>query len=552
MGFFGALGNAFGGNERRAKVWLELDHHNGSYYGGEELGGTVYLDVVKEGFKANTLCLSLTGEEHTVTHWTTSSGSGKNKKTTHHYKHQRRNVVKIPVMLDEFDYKEPMRKGMRRQYKFSFKLPDVLPPTINRIRGGGGSAELKYSVAASCTTPGTMWSGEVNFSKMVHVAGGPGNPAPPTQLVANMEPVVVPVTVCCCCDIGQMAVGARADKTVLAPMDSITVRSVVKNNSTAVITSVNTSIEQRGRWSYAGHHNSSCMTAAENQDNPMEVEGTKAMTKEDVAKEKAKAKKGGSGNDPLHIDLAQQLDRGEGSSCTIHLSPNTAISYYGQLFSIQHHLSVTSMTGCCVTNPTVSTAVVVCARPGDRTGSGMQKDEDPPPAYEMPPDWASTMESKNVNVPMAQAYYGGSASQSTDDGEPAMPCVAVAIDARTYQTLLQEMTDSVFDEDIVKRYIKESSFMSSLNAPQLAECVRRVDNFFGRSDVAMLFMNALTRPIVSADCIAVMPHIETASQKSSFVQAMLPKITDLDSGNKARIKGSLSAFEVLLVGSALD
>jgi hypothetical protein len=49
-----------------------------------------------------------------------------------------------------------------------------------------------------------------------------------------------------------------------------------------------------------------------------------------------------------------------------------------------------------------------------------------------------------------------------------------------------------------------------------------------------------------------MPHIETASQKSSFVQAMLPKITDLDSGNKARIKGSLSAFEALLVGGALD
>jgi hypothetical protein len=68
----------------------------------------------------------------------------------------------------------------------------------------------------------------------------------------------------------------------------------------------------------------------------------------------------------------------------------------------------------------------------------------------------------------------------------------------------------------------------------------------------MLLMNALTRPIVTADCIAVMPHIETASQKSSFVQAMLPKITDLDSGNKARIKGSLSAFEALLVGQGLN
>ena len=118
----------------------------------------------------------------------------------------------------------------------------------------------------------------------------------------------------------------------------------------------------------------------------MEVEGTKAMTKEDVAKEKAKAS-GGKGFDPIHMDLLQQLNRGGGSECTLTLDPSTAISYYGQLFTIRHTLSVTSMTGCCVTNPTVGTEVVVCAKPGDRKGAGIPTEEDaPPPVYEKPPD----------------------------------------------------------------------------------------------------------------------------------------------------------------------
>jgi hypothetical protein len=310
MGLFTAIGDAFGGNERRAKVWTDFTDHKGSYYGGEELAGTVYLDVVKDGFKAESLSLTLTGQEHTLTHYTTEEGSGEDRKTVHHYRHQRRNVVSIPVQLDQFDYKEPMRKGLRREYKFAFKLPDVLPPTINKIHGGGGWAKLDYSVVASCTTPGKLWSGEVNYSMKVHVAGGPGNPAPPTQLAANMEPVVVPVTVCCCISKGQMTVGARADKTVLSPMEAITVRSVVKNNSTAEVTSVFSKLSQHATWGYMGHHNYSTHIAAMNQGDPAAFKGAGAMSKEEL-------KRSGGRFEDVIPDLVRELEGGGGYECTL-------------------------------------------------------------------------------------------------------------------------------------------------------------------------------------------------------------------------------------------
>ena len=60
-----------------------------SFVGGDVIEGEVFLDVVHDGFKADTLSLLFSGGEKTLTHYTTKNG----KQTIHHNVRRSRDLV---------------------------------------------------------------------------------------------------------------------------------------------------------------------------------------------------------------------------------------------------------------------------------------------------------------------------------------------------------------------------------------------------------------------------------------------------------------------------
>ena len=92
-------------NDKKVHVYIEVAERSRkeSYQAKDVIEGEVFLDVVHNGFKADALSLRFEGGEKTCTHWTTSSGTGTNRSTQHHYIHQSRSVVNIPMQLALFN-----------------------------------------------------------------------------------------------------------------------------------------------------------------------------------------------------------------------------------------------------------------------------------------------------------------------------------------------------------------------------------------------------------------------------------------------------------------
>ncbi len=116
------------GNSTTAFVQLE----NEVVYAGSEVRGRVYLNLTSE-VSATAFLLEVRGKEATTVHYTRSSGSGKNRKTTHHYARASRELLRIDIQLTSC----PSAKIGPGQFEFPFRfdLPATLPTTMSCRRG---------------------------------------------------------------------------------------------------------------------------------------------------------------------------------------------------------------------------------------------------------------------------------------------------------------------------------------------------------------------------------------------------------------------------------
>ena len=497
----------------------------------------MYLNVTGDNFKAEKLSVLFKGQEWTVTHYTTEEGSGDDRKTKHHYVNRTRDLVTIPVVLDEFNPKEGMHI-QKKKYSFQIKLPDILPPTIPVISGDGGSACVLYNISVSVVTPGTFWNGQVSANQVVNIAGAPKNPGLQATGAVRLEPKTFPIYTCCCIPKGDMSFGGIADKTVVDTSDNVDVRFAIGNNSTVELNAIHMQLVAHANWGDGnGHYNSASYPCSEHMASVNEVEGTDSITKQE--------RRAGKNTTSVQ-DIFRDLESGKGYSATI-THKNERPSYSGALFTLHHQLEFRAQTPCCSTNPTLVAPMRIVAT-------------DPKSSVFPEVAVAERLEDKNGYEEVAEkdftqvsAYYGGVAAGEDDSIEAPK---VIGGGALTLNALVEEMEHSIYDGPVVQKYVAaadgEASWMKNLTANDLNNILSKVHDVFCRKEIADMLFGVIDRPLVVEDIICCLPHLYTSSQKAEFVQAQIEKCTDADSSGKGRVKEHLSSLEAMLVGSILD
>lgn len=258
-------------------------------------------------------------------------------------------------------------------------------------------------------------------------------------------------------------------------------------------------------------------------------------------------------------------------------------TYSSDLISIQHTLKVTLQTVTCVTNPTVSTNVVVQAASSTSsatTGLGSSSypviaapafapittafapgfatpTSSPPavpvvqawqPAY-TPADYAQPQYYPQLQFQPQACMYGG--LPAVGDGEegageegnaPSAPPMASMVGQElTLETLSQEMAGSCNDFHLVSRYFAYPSAMfmkqiSQLQPHQLATIVKNTEFSLDQAKVAVVVVNKMIewQGLFTTNHIIAAVRAADALVKTELLDALSPLATDFTS-NKEQV-----------------
>lgn len=530
-------------NEKKLhlSVVLQPNCQRQFFDGGDVIEGEIYLDVVSDGFKADCLKLLFCGGERTCTHWSTRS----NKKTKHHRVHQRRDFVNVPMDIAYFDKNAGM-PVQKKIFPFRFVLPNPLPPTIDRVNGNGGWAELTYKIYAFVATPGLVWNGEVSCEQEIRVAGATRNFLHHDPGPIMIEPDVISVSTCCL-GKGNMALGGIVGKTVMDVSGDVSVRFVLGNNSTVPVDSVNVEFKATAHWYYGNHNNYSCWDVAFHNANKLEIKGASELSNEDRALNKVNAD---------YHDVVNQLNAGQGYE-TILQYQGERPSYHGELFSLGHEIFIHAKTPWCSTNPEISTLVNI----SPSSSSSMSAVIEATPivfSQVLDAERSGYVVDNLQDYSSARVFYGGSAIEESEDSATLNAPTAPPMDgfpagtSMSLESLVAEMTNSVYDTTIVEKYIeeadKEAKFIRSLTANDISSILGCVYDVFARKHIAEMLFGSLARPIVMDDIIAALSQIDIASQRIELLKDHQGNCIDYSSPlSVERLAGILSPFERILL-----
>lgn len=137
----GANGSTMSSNGGQLVVSLDQPH----IVAGEQITGKVYLNLGASK-NCSSLEMKICGAEVTRVHYTTTSGTGKNKKTHHHTAHGRDEFLTVNFALASF----PANKVEAGNYEYPFQA--TLPQnSLSSLSGGGNggrssSWRVEYNV----------------------------------------------------------------------------------------------------------------------------------------------------------------------------------------------------------------------------------------------------------------------------------------------------------------------------------------------------------------------------------------------------------------------
>jgi hypothetical protein len=120
---------------------------------GQDVHGKVYVMVTQET-KVTTLNLTLRGQEYTRVHYTTTSGTGKNRKTHHKTATSTRDIMKIDIPLASFAGGVILPGNY--EFPFTATMPSNLPSSMSVGGQVGDTCRIEYFANARLTRPGTF------------------------------------------------------------------------------------------------------------------------------------------------------------------------------------------------------------------------------------------------------------------------------------------------------------------------------------------------------------------------------------------------------------
>jgi hypothetical protein len=534
-------------------------------YAGETLTGTVYIQVEK-AVKCNSIVAAIGGKEKTCVHYTTSSGSGKNRKTQHHYIKSSRQVIGAEFNLKTFAEAEELLPG-RYEFPVNMLIPAPSPSTIDRVSYDGNWAELTYSIEVYLKTPGMIW-GE---NKIHHVQFFKVHAVPKDYRVYKlpMPAQSHKLTLCCCFTQGSVTIGGSADHSTLFRGGEAPMRFALKNNSTTTITNINVCVEQMISWHAKGRHRCHNSKVGVKNIDPREVAGAGAFTtKRDMKVANLSASDDiNQVNDELFTNTGGYAtttkvgqSQGGGNFVSLDLERDGASTYNGNIISVRHKAAIQAFTGCCIDNPRCEVEVQVMAARGVR-GAAMAGGNESGGGVPLPADWSgSATVAEAYQVDASAMSIGGTAHDDDDrDAPPSYASVMSPYEDKsgelTWDTLKREMEASMSDDETIRKYKSEitgrAGFLRTISPEKMKELIPLVGDVFLQPTVAMELALCSPAGMTVDMVIAIMTSCQLASIKAPLLEDCLAIATSKTEADLQRIKDCLTSFEQMCCGHLL-
>lgn len=216
---------------------IALSTEKPSYFQGETLNGTIYLNIIKS-YQGTEVIFKMKGKEEA--HW--SEGSGKNRTT-----YSTKKIV-ISHQFPVYKFNQMSINSGHYSFPFSLYLPPNLPATFVDDTFSG-SAKVQYKIKAELKSSNSNIKSIRNSVPLV-IKQTKNDLYAPLQTL-----LLMPVDICCCFKRGTTSFDVRANKTCFLDGETAYVDCFVDNSQCDLpLTSVYMKFERRmTRISNGGH-----------------------------------------------------------------------------------------------------------------------------------------------------------------------------------------------------------------------------------------------------------------------------------------------------------
>eukprot|EP01031_Cornospumella_fuschlensis_P031038 gene31038-37513_t len=499
-----------------AVVGLELANTGQPLFGGSQLQGKVFLQVVQEKVSANSLVLTFLGAEKTCIRYfeTVYVEDGPNGTRTC-YTYASSPVVNIQATLAQFPAGHVAQGG----YEFPFVL--TLPPNIPGSQGqtvGPNYFAIQYGLTVELLRPASMTNAKVHNGVEVIIMDPPatGPPAP-----SRVPPQVIPLVFCGCMDTGTMQLTAIADNTRLAMGESFNVDFGVQNMSSSKVQGVEVTLFEVVKARAPPGHSFHSQSQLFHRSIPaLEVPGTQTQRKGQI-----------------YQSVPGQADSSMLKKLLVSV-PVCRPTYTGNFGSVSHVLVVRAVMSACTTVPLIEVNVRIY---GSRLVLGAQS------LVMAGPMGATVL----LGMSAPAGSEGGAASGgggAVNFGGNTPPAGDGSVDVHSVQYLIQQLQSSnqFLEVSIVRYWLSQGGRVDDLTPDRLQKvfgCIRQDASFASLADdIGAALLGRLT-----LDHVAAAARGAPESQRSSLCIAFSQYVHDKSSARSVLSDAGLSQSELDLV-----
>jgi hypothetical protein len=536
------MGNVSNVGEKPAIIVVKIDQER--VIAGSRISGKVYLSVLKETVDCTSLDISLQGLERTRVQYTTTTGTGKNRKRTKRIARATAIIFSQDAQMASFPQGFIPRGNY--EYNFSFMIPPGMPSSM--FTKGSSCCSVSYEVTArlhrvSMLTWTVMHTCAVDVVARTSTVGN-------TPCMRFIEPLVVPINGFFCFPKGHVICGGSVSSSVITPGVVLNVNYAILNRSTTNINGVHINLTETIRFRAKGHHSTKLISLFST--NIMAVAGDSALAAQE---EKSKV------SDDFSAALREVGNILSSGRCSAPVTvPGTMReSYEGALISVKHRLTITISTPGGINNPMLCTylfaqgcdALLASALPaesGDEQEGHEDGDNDAAKAWKpdpyiggLPADWSPVL---SGGIDLSPPQYA--APFETEEGiyKPVytVPLNSGEVGGASGQW---DALSSSYDQVGELR-----AWLGSHNADELSPADMHTIFSTTRSCIDQLMMaELLTDKLSSIMCAHVAAVASGSNQmmKRDVVERILSKVPVVDKSNCSVVEAQLSRFDFVMI-----
>jgi hypothetical protein len=217
------------------------------YTAGEIVQGYVQVDI-HQTVQMTNIVAELCGAAYTTVHYTTHSGSGKNRKTHHHTARETFTFLALGAQVATFP--DGFLNPGTVLFPFQFQLPMEAISSMTKMGSGRNTAQVVYTIGVKVNRPGWLTKNLCHRVVLDVVS------IVPHAITPQQQNALVHVTECCCCSAGTMGIGSVTDSNAYKSGDTAVVTYHVANQSSQDVSAINIRVKELVSFKARGHRHS--------------------------------------------------------------------------------------------------------------------------------------------------------------------------------------------------------------------------------------------------------------------------------------------------------